>query len=85
MKGFNLHFILHAIGLCLVVGGIIILSVIFLKVGLTFLYLLPLFSEWYIIKIFSTFVLFIIGIVMFILGFWLMYRARKVFSKEERI
>jgi uncharacterized membrane protein len=49
------------------------------------LYLLPLFSEWYIIKIFSTFVLFIIGIVMFILGFWLMYRARKVFSKEERI
>jgi len=85
MKAFNLHFILHALGLCLVIGGIIILSLVFLKICFAFLYILPLFSNWYLIKLFTTFIVFLIGVTMFILGFYMMYRARKVFSKEERI
>lgn len=74
MKGFNFHFIFHAIGLCLVIVGIIFgvvsLMLFLIKIG--------------VVEKTTLYPFVIVGGIMFVVGFYLMYVARKYFSKEEK-
>jgi FtsH-binding integral membrane protein len=70
MKGFNSHFIYHALGFCLAVTGIIFIILVLNEIG--------------ILKKFGIYPVAILGIALFVLGFYLMYKARKVFSREEK-